>query len=112
MQPGQTSWMPAFSLWLLLALGGCLGVGTVEDNLSDPVHIPFVKNSSAECYHLDDFMPTPDGMVTGRHGSLYLRYYTYKYASYKDWDRKHIMLSFYSDNDRCWSLFEEYYFPR
>ena len=98
-----------FAVCLVYSLAGC---ATVQDNLSDPVAVPFVKNSSTECYYLDDFMPTPDGLVTGKHGSLYLRYYTYKYASYKDWDRKQIMLSFYSNNDRCWSLFEEYYIPR
>jgi hypothetical protein len=54
-------------------------------------------------------MPVPDGMVAGKNGSLDLRYYTYKTANYKDWRLKGIMLSFYSRNGHCWSLFEEYY---
>jgi len=76
---------------------------------AEPVVLPFIKNSANECYYLDEFMPTPDGMVTGKYGSLSLRYYNYKAASYKDWGDKNIVLSFYSRDDRCWSLFEEYY---
>jgi hypothetical protein len=102
----------AWSRYLSLAVALLASCATVQDNLSEPVQVPFVKNSSTECYYLDEFMPTPDGLVTGKQGSMHLRYYTYKYATYKDWDRKHIMLSFYSNNDRCWSLFEEYYIPR
>lgn len=75
----------------------------------DPVILPFIKNSPNECYFLDEFMPVPDGMVTGKMGILSLRYYTYKLASYKDWQKKTITLSFYSQDARCWSLFEEYY---
>jgi hypothetical protein len=72
------------------------------------VYIPFIKNSPNECYFLDEFMPVPDGLVKGKTGSLNLRYYTYKSANYKDWQATHIILSFYSQDDRCWSLFEEY----
>lgn len=75
----------------------------------DAVHVPFLKNSPNECYYLDEFMPAPDGLVSGKSGSLDLRYYTYKTANYKEWRLKGIMLSFYSKNGRCWSLFEEYY---
>jgi hypothetical protein len=75
----------------------------------DELALPFIKNSANECYYLDEFMPTPDSMVTGRTGSLSLRYYTYKLATFKDWQRKKIILSFYSQDERCWSLFEEYY---
>ena len=57
----------------------------------------------------NEFMPTPDSMVSGRSGNLGLRYYTYKSANYKDWKRQFVILSFYSTDDRCWSLFEEYY---
>ena len=81
----------------------------VSTGPSDPVHLPFLKNSPNECYFLDEFMPTPDGMVTGKNGALDLRYYTYKLANYKDWRLKGVMLSFYSKNGRCWSLYEEYY---
>lgn len=51
----------------------------------------------------------PDGLVSGESGSLKLRYYTYKAASYKEWSDTHIILSFYSEDEKCWSLFEEYY---
>jgi hypothetical protein len=76
---------------------------------ADNVNLPFIKNSANECYYLDEFMPLPDGMVTGKAGSLSLRYYNYKAASFKDWQDKQIVLAFYSSDDRCWSLFEEYY---
>lgn len=75
----------------------------------DPTFLPFLRNSPNECYYLDDFMPVPDGLVTGKSGNLDLRYYSYKTANYKEWTTKAIMLSFYSRNGRCWSLFEEYY---
>ncbi|MBP9708310.1 MAG: hypothetical protein KBD78_11750 [Oligoflexales bacterium] len=71
--------------------------------------LPFIKNSPNECYYLDEFMPTPDGLVTGKYGTMDIRYYTYQNASYKDWEREHVMLSFYSRNNLCWTLFEEYY---
>ncbi|MGE0173884.1 MAG: hypothetical protein AB7T49_13900 [Oligoflexales bacterium] len=54
-------------------------------------------------------MPTPDALVSGKTGVLSLRYYTYQAANYKDWQDNQIILSFYSQDDRCWSLFEEYY---
>ena len=73
------------------------------------VVLPYIKNTANECYYLDEFMPTPDSLVSGRSGKINLRYYTYNFASYKDWVDSSIMLSFYSDDDRCWSLFEEYY---
>lgn len=93
---------------VFFALNGCL---TAEFQVAEPDHvsIPILKNSANECYYLDDFMPVPDGLVTGRSGSLDLRYYTYRSANYKEWRLKGIMLSFYSRNGRCWSLFEEYY---
>lgn len=71
--------------------------------------LPFLKNTPNECYYLDEFMPVPDGLVNGKSGSMNLRYYSYKAANYKDWQQKEIILSFYSKDDRCWSLFEEYY---
>jgi hypothetical protein len=75
----------------------------------DGVHIPFLKNSANECYYLDEFMPIPDRLVTGKTGKLGLRYYSYNTANYKDWDpRQKVILSFYSQDSRCWSLFEEY----
>lgn len=76
---------------------------------ADTVKLPFLKNTAEECYYLDEFMPLPDRMVTGRSGALDLRYYSYQAANYKSWDEKRIVLSFYSRDNRCWSLFEEHY---
>ena len=73
------------------------------------VYLPYLKNTPNECYFLDDFMPVPDGLVSGKNGSLDIRYYNYKTATYKEWQLKEIILSFYSKDGRCWSLFEEYY---
>lgn len=99
---------------LLMVVGfastGCETIGlSARVKTIDTVNIPFIKNSANECYYLDEFMPTPDGMVTGKSGLLSLRYYNYKAANYKDWDERGVVLSFYSTDDRCWSLFEEYY---
>lgn len=96
----------AIGLALVLPLAACQ---TAVSTGSDAVYLPFLKNSANECYFLDEFMPVPDGLVTGRNGTLDLRYYTYKMANYKEWRLKEIMLSFYSTNGRCWSLYEEYY---
>ncbi len=71
--------------------------------------LPFLKNTANECYYLDEFMPTPNNLVTGKSGALNLRYYTFNSATYKEWQDKQIILSFYSKDDHCWSLFEEYY---
>ena len=79
---------------------------------AETVNIPFLKNSAEECYFLDEFMPLPDGLVTGKNGAIDLRYYTYRSASYKEWGIKEVMLSFYSRDRRCWSLFEEYYIAK
>ena len=75
----------------------------------DPVALPFLKNTPNECYFLDDFMPTPDRMVSGRSGSAKLRYYVYKIAKYKDTQYNQVVLAFYSGDYRCWSLYEERY---
>lgn len=77
--------------------------------VKDGVQLPYIKNTANECYFLDEFMPIPDNLVAGRSGKLKLRYYTYKLAHYKDFKDKHIILSFYSTDEECWSLFEEYY---
>src|SRR5690606_16200239 len=94
-------------LGLHLITNGC----TITAKVSEPVgvDIPYMKNSANECYFLDDFMPMTDRLVTGKHGMLGLRYYNYNSANYKDFDpRQKIILSFYSHDTRCWSLFEEY----
>ena len=81
----------------------------VKTSMDTAVQLPFFKNSNNECYYLDDFMPMPDALVTGESGSLKLRYYTYKAANYKKWHNNSIVLYFYSSDNKCWSLFEEYY---
>ena len=81
----------------------------IKTNVETVVQLPFLKNTSSECYYLDEFMPMPDALVTGESGSLKLRYYTYKAANYKDKLNTSIVLYFYSDNNKCWSLFEEYF---
>jgi hypothetical protein len=99
-----------FGLLALAAAWLAQGCQTaVSTGPNEAVMIPFLKNTPNECYFLDEFMPVPDGLVSGKNGSLDLRYYTYKTANYKDWRLKGVMLSFYSRNGRCWSLFEEYY---
>lgn len=87
----------------------CRAAFFASDLTVSTVNVPYMKNSSNECYFLDDFMPTPDAMTTGRNGNLSLRYYSYKMANYKDWSKAKINLSFYSNDSRCWSLFEEFY---
>ncbi len=71
------------------------------------VRLPVLRASADECYYIDDFLPTPDHLVTGRSGGLYLRYYTYRKALYKIWVQEDIELSFYSYDNECWSLFAE-----
>lgn len=101
----------AFIITILLYLA-CIAssCSTVNSFGADStVKLPFIKNSANECYYLDEFMPVPDSLVSGESGKLRLRYYTYTKANYKDLEDKHIILSFYSDDERCWSLFEEFY---
>ncbi len=93
---------------LSLSLVSCLS-SVDRDQIGPVLELPFIKNSPSECYYLDEFMPVPDRMIPGKSGSLQLRYYTYALANYKDWQRKKIILSFYSSDSLCWSLFEEYY---
>lgn len=96
-------------LGLLLSTASCRGVFFAPDLTPGTVQLPYMKNSSNECYFLDEFMPTPDALITGRSGNLSLRYYSYKGATYKQWENTRINLSFYSNDTRCWSLFEEFY---
>jgi hypothetical protein len=92
----------------MISVSGCTSF-SFRTKTAESVQLPFIKNTSNECYYLDEFMPTPDSMVSGKYGRLSLRYYTYAAANYKDWTDQQIILSFYSQDDRCWSLFEEYY---
>lgn len=96
------------SLLFMVVLAFCRCTTTVAPSATE-VYIPFFKNSANECYYLDEFMPVPDGLVKGKLGLLNLRYYTYKCARYKELDSIELVLSFYSQDDRCWSLFEEYH---
>jgi len=105
------AWLVTASIALLSACQ-TTSIG-VKVATPDGVEIPFMKNAATECYFLDDFMPVPDRLVTGKHGSIGLRYYSYNSANYKDWDpRRKVILSFYSLDNRCWSLFEEYMVTR
>jgi hypothetical protein len=99
-----------YSVFLLLSfvLFSCVGVPEERKDFGFSVNLPFMRMEPNECYYLDDFIPTPDSMVTGKSGGLFLRYYTYKSAVYKVWEKEKIMLAFYSRDNRCWSLFEEY----
>ena len=78
----------------------------------DETQLPFLKNSANECYFLDEFMPAPNNLVTGKSNGLDLRYYTYNSVNYKDIIASQIVLSFYSKDKSCWSLYEEYYVPQ
>ena len=99
-----------FVAWFLtltsLALAGCVTAHDGKDRTSS-VTLPYLRLESSECYYLDDFIPTPDTLVTGKNNGLFLRYYTYKLANYKSWTERNLMLSFYSRDNRCWSLFDE-----
>lgn len=95
-------------LIVLLLFVGCVGVPERRKDLGFPVVLPFMRMDSTECYYLDDFMPTPDNMVSGKSAGLYLRYYTFRSATYKVWEQERVMLAFFSRDNRCWSLFEEY----
>ena len=83
-------------LFIVLNLASCRTVLGGSNLTPVSVQVPYMRNSSNECYFLDEFMPTPDSMVTGRNGTLSLRYYSYKGASYKEWANSKINLAFYS----------------
>lgn len=95
------------ALGVVTSIAGCRAF--LAPSTNNDVRLPFMKNSANECYYLDEFMPVPDGLVNGKTGSLNLRYYTYNAASYKDLRSVQLNLAFYSLDNRCWSLFEEYY---
>ena len=92
----------------LFCFTACVGVPERRKDVGFPVVLPFMRMDGGECYYLDDFMPTPDNMVSGKSSGLYLRYYTFRSATYKVWEQEKVMLAFYSRDNRCWSLFEEY----
>lgn len=93
----------------VFCVSGCKTMLGTSAVVAQPVQVPFMKNNGNECYFLDEFMPTPDGLVSGRSGAMNLRYYSYKLASYKELKSVQVNLAFYSSDMRCWSLFEEFY---
>ena len=101
------------NIWLIIFLSfilvSCQTIFSTKRLTGEGVQLPFLKNSPNECYYLDEFMPTPTNIVKGKTGSINLRYYTYKTAEYKNLPSRDIILSFYSKDSVCWSLFEEYY---
>ena len=99
-----------FLLSITMGASACQSVVKLEART--PVQVPYIRNSANECYYLDEFMPVPDSLVSGESGAMKLRYYTYNFANYKDWADREIVLSFYSRDDKCWSLFEEFYLIR
>src|SRR4051812_10978142 len=82
---------------LFVLFTSCYSIPTaVRGPAPMPVNLPFMRlEQGGECYYIDDFMPTPDSLVTGKTTGLYLRYYTYWNARYKYWSEVGIMLSFY-----------------
>ncbi len=105
-----------FISFIIFVCNSCNSISTttvVRGPAPAPVILPFLRLEQAgECYFIDDFIPTPDSLVTGKTNGLNLRYYTYWNARYKFWSDVGIMLSFYSKDSRCWALFEEYILPR
>ncbi|WP_397602056.1 hypothetical protein [Silvanigrella sp.] len=102
-----------FLALLSLLLNGCSTPPVVRGPPPSPVNLPFLRLEQAgECYFIDDFLPTPDSLVSGKTSNLFLRYYTYWNARYKYWSDVGVMLAFYSRDMRCWALFEEYALPK
>ena len=106
----SSAYQKIFASLACLILGACQTVVKLESRV--PVQVPYIRNSANECYYLDEFMPVPDSLVSGESGAMKLRYYTYSIANYKDWENREIILSFYSRDEKCWSLFEEFYLIR
>ncbi len=98
----------AVKIFIVILMGLLSSCETARPkNLLGLVRLPNLRPSADECYFIDGFLPTPDHLVTGRSGGLYIRYYTYQKALYKIWIQKEVELSFYSTDDECWSLFAE-----
>ena len=102
-----------FLTLFILLINGCNTPPIVRGPPPSPVNLPFLRLEQAgECYFIDDFMPTPNSLVSGKTSSLFLRYYTYWNARSKYWSDVGVMLAFYSRDMRCWALFEEYALPK
>ena len=92
----------------LICLSSCKTILATRGKTDQGLALPYLKNVAGECYYVDEFMPVPNALVSGKSGALKLRYYTYNSAFYKDWPESRVILSFYSSDEQCWSLFEEY----
>lgn len=104
----QTLRVALIAVFAGLTTVSCATMPEKRKDLGVSVILPFMRMDGAECYYLDDFMPTPDNMVSGKSSGLYLRYYTFRSATYKTVESERVMLAFFSRDNRCWSLFEEY----
>lgn len=105
---GARALLKALIVMSFVSLTACVGVPERRKDAGFAVMLPFMRMDGGECYYLDDFMPTPDNMVSGKSSGLHVRYYTFRSATYKAWEQERVMLAFYSRDNRCWSLFEEY----
>lgn len=102
-------WRLVFLFFFLgVHLQGCLSLFSEKPKeLGAPTQIPPLRSEPEECYFLDEFMPTPDSLVTGKSQGVYLRYYTYNQATLRYLGKQKVTLSFYSRDRHCWSLFEK-----
>ena len=89
-----------------LLVAGC--VSSMNIKRAAPVDLPLLINTANECYYIEDFLPVPNNILSGQSGKYAVRKYFYKNANYKDKLETDMMLSFYSKDGRCWSLYEEY----
>lgn len=98
------------SLCMMFCLASCVSMR--QNELRSAVDLTFLQTCDMrECYYLDDFMPTPDSLTAGKSGGLYTRHYNYTKALYSDHVEGHIILSFYSPDKSCWTLFRESLLP-
>lgn len=73
------------------------------------VHLPSLeREGSQSCYVIEDLLPKPNLLKKEQTSQFSLRYYTYTNAQYKDWKSVGVVLAFYSVDNHCWSLFDEY----
>ena len=102
----QSAFVALLTVVMAVMTSGCLKSLTIH--AADPVDLPLMRNTASQCYYIDEFLPLPNNVLTGRSGEYALRHYFYKKANYKEWGELPVMLSFYSKDGRCWSLYEEY----
>jgi hypothetical protein len=70
----KTALAGAIAMALAALASGCAIVPEKRKDFGITVTLPFMRMEAGECYFIDDFMPTPDNMVSGRSGGLWLRY--------------------------------------